>query len=66
MAKIFRLILNACGVLLIIVDETCHLDGQEQRMLVDSASDIEVAMVNDDEYPAAREIGQNRGKLYVL
>ncbi len=66
MAKILRLILNACGVILNIVDETCHLDGQEQRMLVDGASDIEVAMVNDDGYPAAREIGQNCGMLYVL
>jgi hypothetical protein len=71
MAKIFRLILNACGVALGIVDETCRLDSQAQRMLVDGtsdigASDIEVAMANDDGNPAARETGQNRGMLYVL
>ncbi len=66
MAKIFRPIRNACGVALGIVDETCHLDSQVQRMLVDGASDIEVAMVNDDGNPAARETGQNRGMLYVL
>ena len=63
MAKIFRPIRNAFGVALGIVDETCHLDGQVQRMLVDGASDIEVAMVNDDGNPAARETGQNRGML---
>lgn len=66
MAKIFRLILNACGVALDVVDETCRLDSPEQRMLVDGASDIEVAMVNDDGNPAARETGQNRGMLNVL
>ncbi len=66
MAKIFRPILNACGVALDVVDETCRLASQEQRMLVDGASDIEVAMVNDDGNPAARETGQNRGMLYVL
>ena len=66
MAKIFRPIRNACGVTLGIVDETCHLDSQVQRMLVDGALDIEVAMVNDDGNPAARETGQNRGMLYVL
>jgi hypothetical protein len=49
-----------------IVDETCCLDSQIQRMLVDSASDIEVAMVNDDGNPAARETGQNRDMLYIL
>ena len=66
MTKKFRPILNACGVALDIVDETCCLDSQMQRMLVDGASDIEVAMVNDDGNPAARETGQNHDMLYIL
>jgi len=35
-------------------------------MMLDGASDIEVAMVNDDGNAAAREAGQNRGMLYIL
>ncbi len=66
MANIFRPSLDACGVALDIVDETCCLNSQMQRMLVDGASDIEVAMVNDDGNPAARETGQNRDMLYIL
>ncbi len=61
-----RPILNAVGVALDIVDETCYLNSQMPRMLVDGASDIEVAMVNDDGNPAARETGQNRDMLYIL
>ncbi len=49
-----------------IVDETCHLDGQVQRMMLDGASDIEVVMVDDNGNPPARETGQNRGMLYML
>jgi hypothetical protein len=66
MAKIFRPIRNACGVALDIVDETCRLDSQVQRMLVDGASDIEAATVNDDGNPAVRETGQNRDMLNIL
>ncbi len=66
MAKIFRPIRNACGVILDIVDETCRLDSQVQRMLLDGASVIEVTMVNDDGNPPTRENGQNRGMLYIL
>ena len=65
-AKILRPILNAVGVAQDIVDETCHLDGQVQRMMLDGASDIEVVMVNDNGNPPARETGQNRGMLYIL
>jgi hypothetical protein len=49
-----------------IVDETCHLDGQVQRMMLDGASDIEVVMVDDNGDPLARETDQNRGMLYIL
>jgi hypothetical protein len=35
-------------------------------MLVDGASNIEVAMVNDDGIPATREIGQDRRMLHIL
>ena len=66
MAKIFRPILNACGVALDNMDEICRLDGQVQRMLVDSASNIEAAMVNDGGNPPTRENGQNCGMLYLL
>ncbi len=66
MTRIFRPILDACGVALDIVDETCCLDSQMRRILVDGASDSEVAMVNDDGNPAARETGQNRDMLYIL
>ncbi len=48
------------------MDETCHLDGQVQRMMLDGASDIEVVMVDDNGNPPARETGQNRGMLYIL
>ena len=48
------------------MDETCHLEGQVQRMMLDGASDIEVAMVDDNGNPPARETGQNRGMLYIL
>ncbi len=65
-AKIWRPILNAVGVAQDIVDETCHLDGQVQRMMLDGASDIEVVMVDDYGNPPARETGQNRGMLYML
>jgi len=66
MAKIFRPTRNACGMALDIVDETCCLDSQVQRMLVDGALDIAVAMVNDDGNPPARETGHNRRMLYIL
>ena len=66
MAKIFRPILDACGVAPDIVDETCRLDSQVQRMMLDGALDIEVAMVDDDGNPAAHDTGQNRGMLYIL
>ncbi len=66
MAKIFRPILDACGVAPDIVDETCRLDSQVQRMMLDGALDIEVAMVNDDGIPAARETGHNRRMPHIL
>ena len=66
MTKIFRPILNACGVALDIVDETGCLDSQMQRMLVDGASDIELAMVNYAGIPAARETGHNRRMPHIL
>ncbi len=66
MAKILRPIPNALGVTQDIVDETCHLDGQVQRMMLDGASDIEVVMVDDNGDPLARETDQNRGMLYIL
>jgi len=53
-------------VALDIVDETCRLESQAQRMLVDGASDIEVAMVNGDGNPPTRENGRNHGMLYIL
>ena len=66
MARIFHPTRNACGVALEIVDETCCLDSQAQRTMVDGALDIEVSMVNDDENPPARETGHNRRMLYIL
>jgi hypothetical protein len=65
-AKILRPILNAVGVAPDIVDETCRLDSQVQRMTLDGALDIEVAMVDDNGDPLARETDQNRGMLYIL
>ncbi len=35
-------------------------------MLVDGASEIELATVGDDGRPAIRGIGQKRDKLYIL
>jgi hypothetical protein len=66
MAKIFRPILQACGVTLDIVCETCRLDSQVQHVLVDGASNIEVATANDNRNPAAREADQNSDMFYIL
>jgi hypothetical protein len=49
-----------------IVDEPCCLDSQVQCVPVGGASDIEVAMINDDGIPATHETGQNRRALYIL